>query len=217
VFPLHSGQLQGFEMIDLLTKNVYDGFDLSKYKLDLQGWHGSSPVFGRLVERLRPKLIIEVGSWKGLSATTMATAVKQLGLDTKIICIDTWLGATEFIGGTGERDLAPFHGYPTVYYQFIANVLHLGLQDIIVPFPQSSINAARWLRSKNVTAELIYLDASHEEDDVRLDLAAYYPLVASGGVLFGDDYGTAWPGVANAVDAFAPCQLELPFWFIDKP
>ena len=31
----------------------------------------------------------------------------------------------------------------------------------------------------------------------------YYPLVKDGGIFFGDDYDTGWPGVVNAVNDFA--------------
>jgi NAD(P)-dependent dehydrogenase (short-subunit alcohol dehydrogenase family) len=41
--------------------------------------------------------------------------------------------------------------------------------------------------------DLIYVDGSHDYDDVAADLAAYRPLVRPGGVMFGDDYCGSWP------------------------
>jgi predicted O-methyltransferase YrrM len=51
---------------------------------------------------------------------------------------------------------------------------------------------------------MIYVDASHEEEDVYQDLVSYWDLVRPGGVLFGDDW--TWDGVRLAVQRFADEQ-----------
>ena len=50
-------------------------------------------------------------------------------------------------------------------------------------------------------ADLIYLDGSHEEEDVYQDIVAWWDLVSRGGVLVGDDW--SWDGVRMAVSRFA--------------
>lgn len=176
-----------------------EGFDPTPYPTDVQGWGSDSPVFAELIASVRPKLIVEVGTWKGASALHMARCCDELGLETRIICIDTWLGAYEFIGGSGERDLLRMYGYPHVYYQFLANVIRAGQQERIYPFPQTSVIAGRYLYHHGVRADLIYLDGSHDLADVAHDIASFYPLVRRGGVLFGDDYD-CWPSVRKAVE-----------------
>lgn len=180
-----------------------EGFEVERYPLDLQGWGSDAPIFRQLIETVRPRLIIEVGTWKGASALHMAACCDELGFDTQILCIDTWLGAIEFWGDTEDRDryqsLQRRHGYPSVYYQFLANVVHQGQTQRILAFPQTSAIAARWLARQQIQADLIYIDGSHECADVLADILAYRPLVRRGGILFGDDYD--WPGVREAVDA----------------
>jgi len=153
--------------------------------------------------------VIEVGSWKGASAIHMARRLEDLGLGAEIVCVDTWLGAIEFLDNKEDLDryvsLRLRHGYPTVYYQFLANVVKTGFQNVITPFPQTSLIAARWLRKHNVQAQLIYIDGSHEEEDVLSDLTHYWPVLAPDGIMFGDDFNEAWPGVRSAVRAF--CEL----------
>ncbi len=179
---------------DLHVTNPYTGFDHQQYALDLFGWGSDAPIFRELLEQIRPKLIIEVGTWKGASAVHMAGVCRQLGLDTTIVCVDTWLGSLEMwqdqTDATRYGSLRLRHGYPSLYAQFLANVAHEGYQDTIIPFPQTSLIAARWFAWKGVQADLIYLDASHDYDDVLADMRAYWPLVAPGGVLFGDDRNT---------------------------
>lgn len=203
----------------------YDGFDPTPFPDDVRGWHGDAPFFGELIRALRPRLVVEVGSWKGQSAITMARALDQLGPGHELCCVDTWLGAVEFVLNQHDEErygsLAHRHGYPTVYYQFLANVVRAGMQHVVVPFPQTSLTAARWLLRMGLQPELVYVDGSHEERDVYADLEYYWLAAAPGAVLFGDDLD--WPGVRNAVQAFAADQrTELRyrddmFWVLRKP
>lgn len=203
----------------------FEGFDATPFHLDLQGWNGNSQLFGDLIRRVKPQLVIEVGTWKGMSATTMGKHLQQLGSGRALVCVDTWLGALEFWRDqedvTRYRSLAMLHGYPSVYYQFLANVVQCGLQDVIVPFPQTSTIAARWFLERQIQADLVYIDGSHEENDVYADLVYYWMVTRSGGVMFGDDLG--WPGVRAAVAEFAAqhkLQVEVVennFWVLQKP
>jgi hypothetical protein len=187
----------------------YEGFDASAYDLDLQDYASSDPRFGELLGHIRPSTIIEVGSWKGASAIHMARIGKMLAIPgLQIVCVDTWLGSGEHWKVRDEHDFFPslrlHHGYPTVYYQFVANVLKAGHADVIVPLPLSSVSAADFLRNRGVVADFIYLDAGHSYLEARVDLEVYWPLLRKGGGLLCDDYDIgAWPGVVKAVDRFA--------------
>ena len=176
-------------------------------------------AFRELILEIKPRLIVEVGSWKGASALEMAAIAQGAGLPTQILCVDTWLGALEFWTDPNDSErylsLQLKHGYPTVYYQFLANVCHKGFQDRIVPFPQTASTASLWLRYYGITPELVYIDASHEEEHVYEDLCNYWDVVADGGVLFGDDY-FSWDGVRLAVDRFAKEQRKEPSFIDDK-
>lgn len=202
--------------------NIYSNLEILPE--DLQGWNGTSEVFKTLISKTVPSVIVEVGTWKGQSAITMGKAVKELNLSSKIYCVDTWLGAVEFITtlkDTPERDLQLKNGYPQVYYQFLSNVVHSSLQDSIIPIPNTSITGAKYLKYNNVIPQLIYIDASHEEEDVFADLQLYYSLLADGGIIFGDDYNH-WEGVRRAVEKFSLTKgitfeiLENNFWVINK-
>lgn len=208
----------------LHATDPYAGFDASAWPLDLQGWGSDSSAFRELIIEGKPRLIIEVGTWKGASANHMADVLAEQKLDGQILCVDTWLGALEFWTVPTDADrygsLRLKHGWPQVYYQFLANVCHRGHQARIIPFPQTSSTAGLWLRYFGLQAELIYLDGSHEEEDVYGDVLAYWEALASGGVLFGDDW--SWDGVRLAVQRFArEMQLEVRFaadkWLLRKP
>jgi len=209
----HTGQIHGTRIGNdgaallraIHARDPYEGFPFADHPMDAAGWGSDSPAFAELIERTRPALIIEVGTWKGGSALEMAAQLDRLGLGkSKILCVDTWLGALEMWGDHSDKErygaLELKHGYPQVYYQFLANVCHKQATARIIPFPLPSITAAQWLSMRSVRAELIYLDGSHEEEDVYADLSDYWDLLAAPGILFGDDYD--WTGVKMAVDRF---------------
>ena len=183
----------------------YEGFDAAEWPDDASGWGSDSLAFGELIEELRPTRILEVGTWKGGSALNLASHLQRLGLDAEIVCVDTWLGALEMWTDLDDPSrhgaLGLRHGYPTLYYRFLANVCRAGHQDRITPLPLPSFTAAQWFAVNGVQAEMIYVDASHEEEDVYQDLVSYWNLVRPGGVLFGDDWD--WDGVRLAVQRFA--------------
>lgn len=207
--------------MNIITPEIYN--DLTLLPEDLQGWNGNKPLFGELIKKYKPNHIIEVGSWKGQSAINMAKAIKEQKLNAKITCVDTWLGALEFIdkfAGSAERNLLMKHGYPQIYYQFLSNVVHNNVQDIILPIPNTSLIAARYFKAKGITAKMIYIDASHCFEDVIADCKAYFQLVESGGIMFGDDAG--WATVIDAVAEFArnnnlTYTINDGFWIITKP
>ena len=179
-------------------------------------------VFEQLVNKLpsySPVTVIEVGSWKGLSTTTMAGVLKRYGFDgdgSSIIAIDTWLGAPEFWTWGLEtndpsRSLFLKNGYPSVFYVFTKNVKKLGYENIIAPFPISSAQGADVLTQRQIKADIVYIDASHEYDPALQDIQLYWKLLKVGGVMLGDDYlFPNWPGVIKAVDEFAASVGQVP-------
>lgn len=203
--------------------SIYENLNL--LDVDMQGWNGNSKVFHQLIDETNPNIIIEVGTWKGQSAINMGNYVLSKKLNSKIYCIDTWLGAIEFwtnFKNTPGRDLILKNGYPQVYYQFLSNVVHNGLQDVIIPFPNTSSTGFKYLEYNKIKADLIYIDASHEEEDVYSDLKNYYKILNDGGIIFGDDFTENWIGVKNAVNKFTIENkiryeiLENNFWVIRK-
>jgi hypothetical protein len=215
--------LQDF-IAQIFHASPYDDFDIAPYETDLQGWNSVHPIFRQLIGRLEPGLIIEVGSWKGASAIHMAELAKAHRPDCRIVCIDTWTASNKALWTqpklreTYERS----NGFPTVYWQFLANVVRAGHRDMILPLPVTSSCGAEILDHYEVLADLIYIDAGHSLDDVALDLKHYWPLVRPGGFMFGDDYTENWPGVHQAVIQFCAANgLRLltnrEKWCVMKP
>jgi hypothetical protein len=191
---------------------IYDKF-IPTHDKDITGWNGLSIVFEDFIKEVKPKIIIEVGTWKGQSAINMGHLCKKYNLNTVIYCVDTWLGALEFWTNKNdvEHNLLCKHGYPTIYYQFLSNVVHENLQDTIIPIPTPSNIGSKILIRKNIKADLIYIDGSHEYEDVLQDIKNYSCLLNLNGIMFGDDYNKSWPGVKQAVDEYVNNNKNIIF------
>lgn len=174
--------------------------------LDLQGWRSIHPYLEEAVTERRPAVIVEIGTWKGASTLYLARTLAEHGVPGTVIAVDTWLGAVDHWADAGLfAELATEHGFPSLYRTFLANVLREGMADRVVPLPLDSVNAAELMRLRGVTADVIHLDAGHEEASVAADLRAWWPVLRPGGLFIADDYdrlGGRFPGVTRAVDAF---------------
>ncbi len=190
--------------------------DFGNLDFDLQGWNSDHSIFDRLCAEIQPKVIVEVGTWKGRSAVHFAQAAPG----ANVICVDTWLGGVDHALSKlpqDDRKLDRFE-IPRLYEQFLRNLFNRPEGDRIYPIRQTSVNAARILAHHGVNADLIYIDGSHEYEDAYADLGAYQPLLAAGGRMFGDDFRA--PGVFAAVVRFAHEQgkriqeIDNNFWIL---
>jgi len=137
----------------------------------------------------------------------MHAIAREHGLRTSFICVDTWLGSSEhWLNAKDREHLRLEGGHPTLYRQFIANVVANDASDDVYPLPLTTVAAARVLEALEISADVIYVDAGHEEAEVALDLELFRGRLRRGGVLFGDDYHERWPGVVRSVDRF--CKTE---------
>ncbi len=155
---------------------------------DLQGWASTSETFKEVLEFTKPRLVIEVGTWKGCSAIHMANLLTEIHGDRnfEIVCIDTFLGSVEHWNRTSYVHKINY-GRPIIYETFINNVIYTKNTDVITPFPVDSRNGWQTLESFGVLADLVYIDAGHDYDAVSSDIIGFSKILKPGGILLGDD------------------------------
>jgi hypothetical protein len=170
---------------------------------------------------VKPKVIIEVGTFLGASALHMAELTRKLGLDSLILCID------DFRGWLGFRDLVGFvnmvNGDVLLLYQFMQNVVQNNATGSVLPIPFSSGSTLEILCEWGVFGDLIEIDAGHDFNSAWADINRAYRILRPGGVIFGHDYFTAADnrGVRRAVNLFAQMnglkiQTDGQHWVIDS-
>ncbi|PNX99268.1 S-adenosyl-L-methionine-dependent methyltransferase domain-containing protein [Trifolium pratense] len=169
----------------------------------VKGWGSNGAVFENLIRKVKPKIIVEVGTFLGASAIHMAELTQRLGLNTQILCID------DFRGWAGFRDqfknIAMLNGDVLLYYQFLQNVVTFKKTGSVLPVPFSSGSALMKLCEWGVWADLVEIDAGHDFLSAWSDINRGLRILRPGGVIFGHDYFTAADnkGVRRAVDLFA--------------
>ncbi|KAK9122270.1 hypothetical protein Syun_019887 [Stephania yunnanensis] len=177
--------------------------------------------FETLIRKVKPRTIIELGTFLGASAIHMAELASRLGLETQIICVDDFRGWPGF--QTRFTDIGSVNGDVMLMYQFMQNVVYFNATDSILPVPYSTGSALEGLCELGVFADLIEVDAGHDFHSAWSDINRAYKLLRPGGVMFGHDYFTAADerGVRRAVKLFAGVKglrirTDGQHWVIDS-
>lgn len=156
-------------LIEIAAKNGIEGF---MHPCEVE----------KLTELAAGREVLEVGSFKGLSAWAMGFSAKSL------TAVDTFKANSGGQLQGEENDTLPD------FKRAIARYSHYHVSHYV----GTSEEARRVLTSDY---DMIFLDANHELQAVRRDIELWHPRVRPGGVLVFHDYGhSAFPGVKEAVD-----------------
>lgn len=153
-------------------------------------WFTFPELYSRMVRKFPTgSVFVEVGSWKGRSSAYMAVEIANSNKDIRFYCVDTWQGSKEH----QDRDLS------NLYQTFLDNMRPV--EHYYMPLKINSLEASRKFRDNSL--DFVFLDASHEYEDVKKDILAWLPKLKPGGILAGHDYypnGEYFPGVKRAAD-----------------
>lgn len=195
---------------NLFKYRLSDMLNLSPLNYSDLGWFdiGYLDHIIPVIKETLPEIIIEVGSYCGMSTRHfLDVSTKLFGLQTNIVCIDTWLGSIEH---ENMMETCSIAGMPILLYiQFLTNMKYHDYIDNIIPIPNTSLNTFKILQKHNITSKFIYIDGDHSLDGVKEDICNYFELLESGGYLLIDDYDSpVWVDVRNAVDYFLQNNLS---------
>ena len=131
----------------------------------------------------------EIGSWKGLSACIVLAGMSDTNraLQPKYYCIDTF-----------ESSNAELNSEPTLD-EFTRAVREFDPQDRHYHILKGFSSDAHVLKQiPDETLEWIYVDGSHETEDVFNDIVLYHPKITHNGLYLFHDF--TWETVRAAVD-----------------
>jgi len=156
------------------------------------------------------KTIVEIGCWEG--GLTVEAATTAMALCSRYAVVD-WF--------EGSHDLVPDGGVEGALRRFEMNMKANELDQYVNVFVSESAAGA----DNFLEVDLAYIDADHRYPAVVADIAAWWPVVKSGGFLAGHDFCLGSPGVIRAVTEFAireklPVEFggsRFPVWRIRKP
>jgi hypothetical protein len=122
------------------------------------------------------KVIVEIGSWLGLSASLFLKHAPE----STIVCIDHWRGSAEHRRNPDWR-----RRLPTLYEQFLANMWES--REHVIPVRARSTKGLAIVRECEIVPDLIYIDGAHDRPSVYADISTSATLFP-GVPLLGHDW-----------------------------
>ncbi|HVC53703.1 MAG TPA: class I SAM-dependent methyltransferase [Stellaceae bacterium] len=136
-------------------------------------WWGHVPFAHWLVPAIAPRLIVELGTHRGVSYAAFCQAVQRAGLDTRSIAVDTWEGEAH-AGAYGQRVFDELRAFHDPRYGRFSTLL------------RATFDAARD-RIDDGSVDLLHIDGFHTYDAVRHDFASWQPKLSDRAVVLFHD------------------------------
>jgi hypothetical protein len=173
------------------------------YKTLGEDWFNYSQLYDRFArEADNNSVIVEVGSWVGRSICYLGVELINQGKKPRVFAVDTWLGSAEHKSFDILKE-------DRLYNTFLKNITPL--DGLVTPLRLNSLDAAASFKDESI--DFLFLDASHQYEDVKRDIAAWYPKIKPGGIFAGHDVDGGWPGVNRAINE----SMDLQGYTIPPP
>ncbi|MGI9648423.1 MAG: class I SAM-dependent methyltransferase, partial [Acidimicrobiia bacterium] len=122
----------------------------------------------------RDDLVVEIGSYSGMTAAFVAETLGEAGHENKVLSIDPFDRVRHTRLNPGGK-----------YKRYLRTIRERGLEDRCLPLVAYSQDAAPAVPER---IGLLIVDGDHEHESVATDLALYAPKVRPGGFIFLDDH-----------------------------
>ncbi len=139
----------------------------------IESWHRHIPFAFVLINMLKPRMLVELGTHKGDSYCAFCQAVTQYQLTTNCYAVDTWLGDSQ--AGYYEVDIfEELKQYHDAKYNHFSRLMRMSFNEAIDHFDDGSI-------------DLLHIDGLHTYDAVKHDFENWLPKVSNRGVVLFHD------------------------------
>jgi len=143
-------------------------------------WSEHVPFAFWLIDVLRPKRLVELGTWKGMSYLGFCQAIKELGTGTAAFAVDTWQGDSQ-TGLMGRGALRPLTAINDEHYASFSTLIRSTFDEALTRFDTGTI-------------DLLHIDGLHTYEAVRHDFETWSPKLANPAVVLFHDTRVVHPG-----------------------
>lgn len=163
-----------------------------------QDWFTYPNLYKSVVEKFNNNShFVEVGVWKGRSASFMAVEIINSCKSIKFDCVDTWEGSAEHLDESKNSYEPLLKEKDGLYNEYLRNIEPV--KHIINSIRMTSVEASKLYQDESL--DFVFIDAAHDTESVKEDILHWLPKVKKGGILAGHDY--SWSSeVQEAVHTF---------------
>jgi hypothetical protein len=145
----------------------------SEYTSPVLAWTGHAPFAFFIVDLLKPRTLVELGTHCGGSYCAFCQAVAHLKLPTRCFAVDTWKG-DQHTGHYSEDVLTRLRAHHDPRYASFSRLLQSTFDEAVGQFDDASI-------------DLLHIDGSHRYADVAHDFQTWIGKLSDRGVILFHD------------------------------
>jgi hypothetical protein len=161
---------------------------------NIPGWFNFIDFYNYIIDNIpNDFLFVEVGVWQGKSLSYFVVESINRNKFGKTYAVDHWLGSMEHQKGSWAYD-SVLDTEDALYSSYLQHTNQI--QQHITNLRKTSLEAASLFKDQSIDA--IFIDASHDYDNVCQDINCWFPKIKTGGIISGHDYD--WPEVSRAVN-----------------
>lgn len=151
---------------------------------NIQGWFTFPNFYRSVVEHAQDgQKFVEVGCWKGKSIAFLGVEIINSGKNIVMDAVDTWEGSVEHLDPSSPFYEPLLKHKDGLYNHFLQNIEPL--KQVVRPIRMNSFEASQTYKDSSV--DFVFIDASHDYENVVKDIQAWLPKIKRSGVLAGHD------------------------------